>query len=473
MAYRQSEAGFYTLEKFYIKPLFTDSKKSASDKNLPAGTELNKVIINWGITESMNSPYIHGFAVVHESNNVLKNLPIIGEEEVFIQYKDYFMKRKSYEFYVYSVEEVQPENSINDRMLKYIIRFCSKQKLHSDTANIRRSYADQTISEMAKALFNEYFTTDRGGDKPIEVEETTGNQTLIIPNIRPDEAMNFLARRAFSANNKSSSFRFFETREKYFFCTYEYLVDKYKDMIADDNTAIKNNLKFIYNTANDNTGPGQEVAQQSVSSLTFGTKVNSIADIKNGNYRRRITELDYLSRTRITRDYDYSAEFNGFKQIDKIKQTHTAEFINEYMNPDDSTETVLIADYPQIGQNLGQVEHQLRPYQYYYENYTTKPIVNYHMSVNTITTSIKGRIDLYPGNLIILELYEFAESLEGRRKLDTERTGTYLVTAVNHSFNGDQYSQQLTLTKGGLRGAGKEIATGLVGKTYNMGKTVI
>jgi hypothetical protein len=143
------------------------------------------------------------------------------------------------------------------------------------------------------------------------------------------------------------------------------------------------------------------------------------------------------------------------------------------MNPDDSTETVLIADYPQIGQNLGQVEHQLRPYQYYYENYTTKPIVDYHMSVNSISTSINGRVNLYPGMVIMLELYEFAQSLEGRRKIDTERTGTYLVTAINNSFNGDQYSQQLTLTKGGLRGTGKEIATGLVGKTYNMGKTVI
>jgi hypothetical protein len=473
MAYKQPQAGFYTLKQFNIKPIFADTKKSAVDRNLPVGTDLTRVIVNWGITESMESPYVHGFAVVHESNNVLKDLPIIGEEEIYIQYIDYYAKSKSDEFYVYSVEEVQPENSINDRMLKYIIRFCSKQKLFSDRTRIRRSYADQTIAEMAKSLFEEYFNTTNASDKPIEIEGTNGNQTLVIPNLRPDEAMTFLARRAFSANNKSSSFRFFETREKYFFCTYEYLVDKYKDMVADDKTAIKNNLKFIYNTANDNTGPGQEVAQQSVSSIAFGTKVNSISDIKNGNYRRRVTELDYLSRTRITRDYDYSTEFSGFKQIDTIKQTHTSEYINKYMQPDDAPETVLIADYPQIGQNLGDVKYQLRPYQYYYENYTTKPIVDYHMTVNTITTSINGRVDLYPGKVILLELYEFAESLEGRRKLDTERTGTYLVTAVNNTFAGDQYSQQITLTKGGLRGTGKEIASGLVDKTYNMGQTVL
>jgi len=473
MADKQPQAGFYALKRFDIKPIFTNSTKSAADRNLPAGTKLNKVIVNWGITESMSSPYVHGFAVVHESNNVLKDLPIIGEEEVFIQYIDYYGKSRSEEFYVYSVEEVQPEGTINDRMLKYIIRFCSKQKLHSDRTRIRRSYADQSISEMAQALYDEYFKSGNSWDKPIEIEATTGTQTLVIPNLRPDEAMTFLARRAFSAENKSSSFRFFETREKYFFCTYEYLLDKYKDTVADDKTAIKNNLKFIYNTANDNSGPGQEIAQQSVSTLSFGTKVNSISDIKNGNYRRRVTELDYLSRTRITRDYDYSAEFNEFKQVDTIKQTHTSEYINTFMQPADAPETVLIADYPQIGQNLGEVKNQLRPYQYYYENYTIKPIVDYHMQVNAITTSINGRVNMYPGMVIMLELYEFAESLEGRRKLDTERTGKYLVTAVNNSFNGDQYSQQLTLTKGGLRGTGKEVATGLQGKTYNMENTVL
>jgi hypothetical protein len=468
MAYKQPQAGFYTLKQFKIRPIFSDTTKSAVDRNLPAGTELNKVIVNWGISESMDSPYVHGFAVVHESNNILKDLPIIGEEQVYIQYIDYYGKSRSDEFYVYSVEEVQPENSINDRMLKYIIRFCSKQKLHSDRTRIRRSYADQTISEMAQALYDEYFRIGNSGDKAIEIEATTGTQTLVIPNLRPDEAMNFLARRAFSSENKSSSFRFFETREKYFFCTYEYLVDKYKDMVADDNTAIRNNLKFIYNTANDNSGPGQDVAQQSISSLTFGTKVNSIADIKNGNYRRRVTELDYLSRTRITRDYDYSAEFDEFKKVDNIKQTHTGKYIDTFMQPADAPETVLIADYPQIGQNLGEVQNQLRPYQYYYENYTIKPIVDYHMSVNAISTSIKGRVDMYPGKVVILELYEFAESLEGRRKLDTERTGKYIVTAVNNSFNGDEYSQQITLTKGGLRGTGKEVVSGQRYVTYNM-----
>ena len=123
MAAKQPQAGFYTLKQFRIRPIFADVSKSFADKNLADGTEMNKVIVNWGISESMDTPYIHGFAVVHEGNNILKELPIIGEEEVIIQYIDYYGKMRTENLFVYSVEEVQPENSVNDRMLKYIIRF--------------------------------------------------------------------------------------------------------------------------------------------------------------------------------------------------------------------------------------------------------------------------------------------------------------------------------------------------------------
>ena len=143
------------------------------------------------------------------------------------------------------------------------------------------------------------------------------------------------------------------------------------------------------------------------------------------------------------------------------------------MQPDDAPETVLIADYPQIGANLGEVKYQLRPYQYYYENYSIKPIINYHMSVNALTTTIKGRVSLYPVQIVILELYEFAESLDGRRKLDTERTGKYMIASINNSFNGDDYTQNLVLTRGGLRGTGKEVTSDLVDGTYNMENGVI
>ena len=471
MADNITQAGYYTLDNFFISPMYESTSKSTIDKNLPSGTELNRVIVNWGISEGMDSGYIHGFAVVHESDNILKDLPIVGEENLIITFTDYYGSQETTKFIVYAVDEITPEAATNSRMMKYVIRFCSKQKLHADQKEIRRSYGDQKVSSMVQSLYDEYFTTGNADiDKDIEIEETSGEQTLVIPNLRPDEAMAFLSRRAFSAQNKSSLFRFFETRDKYYFCTHEYLIDKYKKDLKDDATAIANNLKFIFNTTDDNSAEGQYVAQQSISTVNYGQKTNSMNDMKLGAYRRRVTELDYMHRTRITRDYDYSEEFNEYKHIDKLKLTHSKNFVNQYMHPDDAPETVLLADYPQIGSNQGK-GNMMRPYQYYYENYTTKPIVEYHLMSNSITISISGRRDLYPGMLINLELFDFSETVAQTRVLDEERTGTYLVLSVQNSFNEDTYSQELVVTKGGLGGINKvDIdASLIIDETFNIG----
>ena len=104
-------------------------------------------------------------------------------------------------------------------MVTYTLRFTTNQKLISDTKEIRRSFGNTKISDIAKAVYDEYFITgNTKTDKEIEVEETDGEQTLVIPSLRADAAMQFLSRRAYSANNKTSLYRFFETREKYYFC---------------------------------------------------------------------------------------------------------------------------------------------------------------------------------------------------------------------------------------------------------------
>ena len=159
MADNITQAGYYTLDNFFISPMYESTSKSTIDKNLPSGTELSRVIINWGISEGMDSGYIHGFAVVHESDNILKDLPIVGEENLIITFTDYYGSQETTKFIVYAVDEITPEAATNSRMMKYVIRFCSKQKLHADQKEIRRSYGDQKVSSMVQSLYDEYFTT--------------------------------------------------------------------------------------------------------------------------------------------------------------------------------------------------------------------------------------------------------------------------------------------------------------------------
>jgi hypothetical protein len=171
--------------------------------------------------------------------------------------------------------------------------------------------------------------------------------------------------------------------------------------------------------------------------------------MKAGMYRRTVTELDPTTRTRIQRDYDYTNEYQDKEMPEKVKLTHSDTFLNKYMSASTQPEQYLIVDFPQIGQSKGKQDMK-KPYQNFYENYTAKPVVNYHFFSNELAFEINGRIELYPGMVINLELYKFSNTVSGNRELDKERSGKYLVTSVSSSFSGESMKQQLVCTKGGL-----------------------
>jgi hypothetical protein len=444
------QAGYYTLKSFKVKPLIEENLNTdSSNSSLVEYVELAKTIANWGISESMNSPFISGFAIINESANMLEDVPLIGEEEIELTYTDFYGESATHKFFLYAIEDIGPASSTNDRMMKYTVRFCSVSKLQGDQRSIRKSYNNTKISDIVEDIYNTFIVTDnKDYDKPIDIEETEGEQSLVIPNLRSDAAMQFLSRRAYSSKNNTSLYRFFETREKYYFCTPEYLVNKYGDIEEEIEGEI-NPLYFIYNTVEDNTGAGQRIAQQSVNDFGYGTKVDTFRDMKEGMYRRTITELDPTTRTQIKRDYDYSSEVGDKEFPSKVKLTHRQNFLDKYMGASTQPESYLLTDFPQIGQSTGKLNMK-KPYQHFYENYTAKPVVDYHFGVNSISMEINGRIELYPGRVVNLELYKMSNTVSGNREIDHERSGKYLVTDMVSSFAGDSFKQQIVITKGGL-----------------------
>jgi len=442
MTRKLSQAGFFTLRSAKIRPLFP-GEETESQKNLSEYIDITKVVSNFTMTESINGPYISGRMTIQESNNLLEDVPIRGEESLQITVTDFYGATQTYDFIVYCVDNIGPDTSVNDRMMKYTLDFTTIDKLNSDRKEIRKSFSSQPISNMVNTIFNEYYSDSK---KEIEIEETYGEQTVVIPKLRPDAAMQFLSRRAYSSDNKTSLYRFFETREKYFFCTHEYLTNKYSGFegISEEE---RNRLFFNYRVLEDNTGGGQIRAQQSINDVSYGKKADSFAEMKEGAYRRNVTELDIVNRTRISRQYDYTSEYKDYKAPEDLKLSHSQEFIDSYMPSALAPDTTLITDFPQIGMNRGE---KSKPYQHFYENYTSKPVVDYHLNLNSFTVDIYGRIGLYPGMVIDLDLYKFSNTLSGNKQTDKQRSGKYIVMSISHSFSGDSYRQSLTVSKGGL-----------------------
>lgn len=426
------KAGYFTLKKFELSKLEDTTK---------APVDLKGKIASFTINESMGSTYIYGSATVYDTANVIENYPINGEEVLEITYVDFYGEERTDKMFVFAVTGHRLVKEGNDQLIQYTLNYCSVDKFYSDTATVAKSYRG-TTSEIADTVFEEFYRQNNV-KKTFEVEESDGTQTLVIPSYRPDEAMNFLARRSHSTESYSSFYRFFETREGFFFTTPEYHVRKSEQ-------SGKAPEKFIYNMQATNDGDGQVLNMNSIIAVDFGTRVDTMSDLKSGGYYRTVVELDILNRSPIYREYNH---YDAIENIyapgghNKIKLAHNEEFVNKHLT--DGPSTYVIKDYPSEGMSAGRA-NSLRSNTSYAEIYTRKIAYAYHYSQNAITVKVYGRTKgVKPGDIIELDLYKFQFG-QSNSNANVERSGKYIVESVQNNFDEDEYTQVLTVTKGAL-----------------------
>jgi len=427
-----TKAGAYSLKAFKIYKLEDDSKDPIDLKGKIAGFTVN---------ESMGSTYIYGSATVYDTANTIENYPISGEEVLEITYVDFFGDERTEKMFVYSVTNHKLAKEGNDQLIQYTLNYCSLDKFYTDTVTVEKSYTG-TTSEIAEIIFEEFYRA-AGAEKPFEAEESDNLQTLVIPSYRPDEAMNFLSKRSVSTESYSSFYRFFETREGFFFTTPEYHVRKSEQ----SNTPP---VKYIYDMQADSTPEGQIQHMNSIIEVDFGTRVDTMSDLKSGGYHRNVVELDILNRTPIYREYNHHDAIDSIHAPGgrkKIKLAHEESFSNKHLT--DGPTIYVIKDYPSEGMNTG-VGNSLRKNTSYAETYTRKVAYAYHYMQNSISVKIYGRTKgVKPGDIIELDLYKFQFQV-GQTQSNIERSGKYIVESVQNIFDKDEYYQTLTVTKGAL-----------------------
>jgi hypothetical protein len=432
-----SQAGSYKLESFKIRPI--NPLNLTEFAKIGDGVELSQIITQWSFSESMSMANITGSVTVFDAEGVIRTLPIIGEEYITIQWVDFYGDKQTKKFFCYGVEEVAPADDVAENILSYRLNFTSIEHLKAHQEDVRQSFADQLISDMVQSVFDTYYYSN---DKTIEIEPTVGMQTYAIPSLTPAATMLFLARKAYGGEDSTNNFRFFETKDKFFFCTPEYLKNKYKDTIKTEKAIEDNNLLFFTNKSyDDNTPAGQLRAQQTVSGINYGSPVNTLNEISGGHYKTSMLEIDLLNHTveRTTTEFKKIITNN---KIDDIKIPHSDKFLNEQMPIID--EVYALKDYPVQGQERGVNRH----YPFYREVINSKKLFNISMSKYSINCTIRGRNPLIPGMVIflIVDLVEVGD----KKTPDAERNGLYMVTDVTNLFLEDEFTQLVSLTKGGL-----------------------
>lgn len=419
--------------------------------------DITGIITSVSLSQSIDRPAWTGSMAVLDNIGVIEQFPLRGEEKLDISIKTYDTNTEiNLKAQIVKIDNVTPTGT-NDGAT-YTVSFISRLSFNANTKKVVKSFKDKKASTSAKSIFNEYYgNTVFKRTLSNEVEEfsltnkeyknihfyvhpSKGLLRTVIPNYSPWKSLSFLSKKAYSPNSSSSSFRFFETYDSFYWVTDEFLI---KEAIDKKNVI---SLTYEPDTSRD---PKDAINQiKRIDQLSNPRRVDTNADMVNGGYKNRIIEIDLLRRKVTDKVHDFMDEdimnMDGeYKKVSEKDVIHTKEFIDDNFTKQNARRYLLFTDY-QTNPKLEGSESQLRGNQHYAEIISDRISYRHHLSSTSIDASLKGRLDIEAGKLVRIELANLSNE---NRKVNEQLYGNYIVHSASHSFEQGVLNTNLTLIK--------------------------
>ena len=212
--------------------------------------------------EDITATVVHGDLTIQEGIGLVESVPLLGEEVLEVKASTAGVtpapigtgdsnipptpqEEENTIIHYFRIYKIDPPQKINDnfRQLKFHfvsdIMFTNMQikvqktyPLKKNVNEITEDYKPYTVADMAREIYVDCFIGDKKRPKTqlktnidFLVEPTSGVYSACIPNWNPFKALNFLAKRAISANqnSKGANFVFYQTLKGFRFVSIETL----------------------------------------------------------------------------------------------------------------------------------------------------------------------------------------------------------------------------------------------------------
>jgi hypothetical protein len=439
---------------------------------ISAGVSINLIeyVISLNVYEDIYSNSLTVDVLLNDSVNLPAKTPILGEE-----YLNFSFTSKSIDsnttgtgsssidpgpMYTVSITD---RHITKDRQQIFILHCVSEQGIINSNTTISKSYNGKKVYEIVNNILDEYIYTEND----YVVEETVGIESVVIPNWKPFEAINWLSKRACNKKN-IPNFLFWESIGSTHFQSIEQLLEQ------------KVKQKFVLQHVSDDPKKVQSIAAGVIplNSLEIINQFNIDRNIQNGMYASKLITHDIVRKKIEQSTY-------GLNQAYGSEITHTDEFM-----PISSAETYYyISDRQSFAPETRFSDNTGENIQSYYDSriiFKTKHNQMYAKNIgdlhdNMVETKLLKRNALllgldqiklkviFPGlsflrvgHLVHVNVPSPEKVLEEKPGLvknkedlnDKYLSGKYLITALKHTvdmINGKpQYTMVAELSKDGL-----------------------
>jgi hypothetical protein len=151
---------------------------------------------------------------VFDTDDAISQLPILGDETINFSFNPPGISPVNYTFALDKAELTDITGTQKGK--QYILHGVGQETLQSKANYIQKSYNTDISS-----IVQDIHTTFLKATTALITEATDGVQKLIIPNLKPFDAIDMVRRRAVSSSNPSSTFLYFENAQGHNFKTIE------------------------------------------------------------------------------------------------------------------------------------------------------------------------------------------------------------------------------------------------------------
>ena len=203
--------------------------------------------------------------------------------------------------FVYALQNRQ--GNVNPRTQIYTLKFISLEAIRDHQTRISQAFSggiDQMVIDVCKNYLNT--------KKDILVEETKGNYKIVVPRIKPTQAIENFRKNARSKDYENSGFHFYENALGFNLNhTKVHIVKK----------TVHQEKSRHYTPKVKNVGNDDIYDLQSVEDFKIIQQFNTLENTFNGVYSSRLITHDLFTKTFKEYDFDYNVEYGKQNHLEQ------------------------------------------------------------------------------------------------------------------------------------------------------------
>jgi len=421
--------------------------------------DLSLAYTTLSLFEDIFSSSMSGLVVVADTNNILMNLPVTGQDYLSMKIVTPSLEKSPIDYTqtVFAVNKIDTRVDADGTQV-FQLHFISPELLRNERVRISKSY-ESTISNMVYDALNnaKYINTN----KEIFLEETKGIRKIVVPNSHPFDFIKKLAREAESKEYNSPHYLFYENIFGIHFRSIESLYRQ-----ASIGSYHAGDLGF-------HITEGGKIEEEYARVLDYSIDSNNdtLANVVGGMLASKIITHDIVQKKYDISRHDYFQDFYKYKRVNYnstskdnpiYSEVPLDTFGNNLGNFDESrihlhpTSTVSAVQVGSLGlpEYVGgkDASHYTSDNESLYEsNAISRTLLSRQakfMELNagtSINMQIKGNTTIACGDIVEFDMPIVGKS-HGKGDSDIYYSGRYLISKLRHIFQPSSNNHEIALT---------------------------